>query len=174
MARGYLGDAEGRKKISPTRFELVTLRLSNYSLTLFQLSYGEDIMTPSRRSMFRRSRSFRLLSTRWTIASAHRGELVRGQGLSREQPNFEIDRCIDREVLYTGCRLNSTWAKAERGCHGRWRNYERTETRLSHNICAGPRCSLFLPHPMPSATVISALVSHPPAPNEDTRISLPP
>ena len=29
------------KKISPTRFELVTLRLSNYSLTLFQLSYGE-------------------------------------------------------------------------------------------------------------------------------------
>ena len=30
------------KKISPTRFELVTLRLSNYSLTLFQLSYGED------------------------------------------------------------------------------------------------------------------------------------
>ena len=30
-----------RQKISPTRFELVTLRLSNYSLTLFQLSYGE-------------------------------------------------------------------------------------------------------------------------------------
>ena len=29
------------QKISPTRFELVTLRLSNYSLTLFQLSYGE-------------------------------------------------------------------------------------------------------------------------------------
>ena len=37
------------KKISPTRFELVTLRLSNYSLTLFQLSYGEDTNVSSSR-----------------------------------------------------------------------------------------------------------------------------
>ena len=38
VAAGY---RERVQKISPTRFELVASRLSNYSLTLYQLSYGE-------------------------------------------------------------------------------------------------------------------------------------
>ena len=46
------GSREAEEKISPTRFELVTLRLSNYSLTLFQLSYGEDRFSPSHRDTF--------------------------------------------------------------------------------------------------------------------------